>query len=219
MTDILRELPTRRYSEIRQLRRRGLMGPAVGPCWQCGSHLQPSYEHCHLHDYVRGILCHSCNIQMILVDARVTVRLADDWRIAHWAHCPHCAAAGPWEPFFTETEYERQGARVFLCSIGQAGARDRPLLIRQATDTHRWMVDDLFRQREAAALSGLSVTGLRRLRKLLRSSAKNVAATRAGSVEAYRLPGIGGLENELRSLAEWAGALIKEREATRGMLS
>ncbi len=206
-------LPTRSYAELRALRRRGACPPAAGPCWNCGrngAQDRPSYDHCHLHDYVRGVLCHGCNIQMAWVDARAAVA-AGDWRIAYWGRCPRCAAAGPWQPLLTRAEYLRAGGREFVLALGSARPRDRLMLISQAADSYPWMVGDLIRQREDAALGGLSLTGLRRLRRMLRAGAKDVAEARRGP-ETFWLPEYASLERELRSLAEWAAAVIRDRE-------
>lgn len=75
------------------------------------------YDHCHKHDRLRGVLCRDCNNAMHYVDAHVAVMIScrgpHRWEplwpgfLAHWARCPECAAAGPWEPWLTRREYGR----------------------------------------------------------------------------------------------------------------
>jgi hypothetical protein len=111
------ELPTRRYSQIRGLRRRGLMGPASGPCVIDGcdySYPGRVYDHCHVHDYIRGVLCLWHNGGMRLIDAHVALETRRGAaharetaaRLAHWARCPECTASGEWQPYQTALEYE-----------------------------------------------------------------------------------------------------------------
>lgn len=123
-------LPTRRYSQVKELRRRGLMSRATGPCAIDGCAIyRPSqavydrcfvYDHCHEHDYIRGVICLWHNTSMAMVDAHVmdpemrgsgrtsAAREAEAAALlAHWARCPGCAASGEWEPYQTRAEYGR----------------------------------------------------------------------------------------------------------------
>lgn len=120
-----RPLPTRRYSQVRALRRAGIMTAAAGPCEIAGCDAdrqariarhgpEPAryvYDHCHAHDHIRGVICVGCNPVMALVDARVLVTgpiyTRQRWPalLAHWVRCPDCAAAGAWEAWQTEAEY------------------------------------------------------------------------------------------------------------------
>src|SRR5262249_1726039 len=75
-----RTLITRRYSKVKGLRAQGILSPATAPCEIDGcSHRSPVpglrgagtgyvYEHCHQHDYIRGVTCGPCNMQMRLID-------------------------------------------------------------------------------------------------------------------------------------------------------
>src|SRR5262249_30835642 len=78
-----RALITRRYSKVKGLRARGIFSPAAPPCEIDGCRNRSPvpghrgrgtgyvYEHCHRHDYIRGVTCGPCNAQMTLMDARV----------------------------------------------------------------------------------------------------------------------------------------------------
>ena len=116
----LRTLITRRYSKVRGLRARGIMSPASAPCEIEGCRNRDPlsgyrgrgtgyvYEHCHTHDYIRGVACGPCNIDMIIIDARVDT--CTGWPrfgalLAWWLRCPTCAAGPPWEPWLTADEY------------------------------------------------------------------------------------------------------------------
>jgi hypothetical protein len=128
----------RRYSRLRrQLRTRTVPYPE-GPCgihaceadsnnYQCHWHTVHSlscrkytlvYDHCHRHDYVRGIICIGCNVIMSCIDqlhppapliqatpegkhwlTRVNAQHPFsptgaylDAYIGHWEQCPSCVA-------------------------------------------------------------------------------------------------------------------------------
>jgi len=115
-----RSLITRRYSKVKGLRAQGILSPATPPCEIDGCHNRSPlpdhrgrgtgyvYEHCHQHDYIRGVTCGPCNVQMTLMDARVDTCAA--WPrfgayLAWWLRCPTCAAGPPWEPWLTAYEY------------------------------------------------------------------------------------------------------------------
>lgn len=115
-----RPLITRRYSHVKGLRARGILSPATPPCeiGGCRNRLPlPDhrgrgtgyvYEHCHQHDYIRGVTCGPCNVQMTRMDARVDTCAA--WPrfgayLAWWLRCPTCAAGPPWEALVTGYEY------------------------------------------------------------------------------------------------------------------
>jgi hypothetical protein len=106
------ELPTRSYAELRRMRRDGLAPVASGPCmiYRCdcaslsgGGAVRFGYDHCHDHDYIRGVICHPRNGNMTYTDAEMTrVRLGspDRWPVApelvaHWARCPECVRSLP----------------------------------------------------------------------------------------------------------------------------
>jgi hypothetical protein len=117
------------YSVVYGLMRVKRVPPASGPCeiagcrrdsrrWWCGPghehgpgcrHDIIVYDHCHVHDYIRGSICLSCNGRMIQVD-----RFIQPWNysmtgmmpglIAHWERCPHCLARhGRWIACFIGT--------------------------------------------------------------------------------------------------------------------
>ena len=115
-----RALITRRYSKVKGLRAQGILSPATPPCEIDGCHNHSPlpdhrgrgtgyvYEHCHQHDYIRGVCCAPCNVQMTLMDARVDT--CASWPrfgayLAWWQRCPSCAAGPPWEPWLTAYEY------------------------------------------------------------------------------------------------------------------
>jgi recombination endonuclease VII len=115
-----RSLITRRYSKVKGLRAQGILSPATPPCEIDGCRNRSPlpdhrgrgtgyvYEHCHQHDYIRGVTCGPCNVQMTLMDARVDT--CASWPrfgayLAWWLRCPTCAAGPPWEPWLTAYEY------------------------------------------------------------------------------------------------------------------
>jgi hypothetical protein len=115
-----RALIIRRYSKVKGLRARGILSPATPPCEIDGCRNRSPlpgyrgrgtgyvYEHCHTHDYIRGVTCGPCNNKMIMMDARVDT--CADWPrfgayLAWWLRCPTCAAGPPWEPWLTTGEY------------------------------------------------------------------------------------------------------------------
>jgi hypothetical protein len=115
-----RSLITRRYSKVKGLRAQGILSPATPPCEIDGCRNRSPlpdhrgrgtgyvYEHCHQHDYIRGVSCGPCNVQMTLMDARVDT--CASWPrfgayLAWWLRCPTCAAGPPWEPWLTAYEY------------------------------------------------------------------------------------------------------------------
>jgi hypothetical protein len=70
--------------------------PRVPPCEICGIMDGTSYffDHCHLHGWVRGIVCPLCNSQLRAADS------GTGWSaryMLHWAKCPDCRA-GRWQP-------------------------------------------------------------------------------------------------------------------------
>jgi hypothetical protein len=74
------------------------------------------YDHCHIHDRIRGVLCRDCNNAMTHVDAGVDlsgVRSGRKWAelwpafLAYWERCPECLAGGPWERRMTWAELVR----------------------------------------------------------------------------------------------------------------
>lgn len=100
------------------MRRRGEGWRATGPCAIPGcayrsdvdTLMSPPFvwDHCHEHDYVRGMLCRDHNQLIAPVEAQ------DHWRLLHMPRrvviadllaylerCPHCAALGPWRPIMT----------------------------------------------------------------------------------------------------------------------
>lgn len=104
------------YKRLRYLMDHGQGQRAPGPCaipdcryirrygsyirdWE--SPLSPVFvwDHCHLHDYVRGILCRYHNAQMSLIDRYCpwVIEHTDlDPMRDHWSRCPQCASNGPW---------------------------------------------------------------------------------------------------------------------------
>jgi hypothetical protein len=105
-----RALITRRYSQVKGLRARGILSPATPPCEIDGCRNRSPlpghrgrgtgyvYEHCHQHDYIRGVTCGPCNVQMTLMDARVdtcAARPRFGAYLAWWLRCPTCAAGPP----------------------------------------------------------------------------------------------------------------------------
>jgi hypothetical protein len=115
-----RALITRRYSKVKGLRARGILSPASAPCEVDGCRNRSPrpnvrgrgtgyvYEHCHRHDYIRGVTCGPCNVQMTLMDAHVDT--CATWPrfgtyLAWWLRCPACAAGPPWEPWLTASEH------------------------------------------------------------------------------------------------------------------
>lgn len=61
---------------------------------------------------------------MALIDARVEpgsghTRMFMADLLTHWARCPQCAAAGPWEPWQTEAEYAGYALRQQIIGLGK----------------------------------------------------------------------------------------------------
>jgi hypothetical protein len=175
-----RALITRRYSKVKGLRARGILSPASAPCEIDGCrNCSPLpdfrghgtgyvYEHCHRHDYIRGVTCAPCNVQMTLMDARVeTCATWPRFRayLAWWLRCPACAAGPPWEPWLTADEYNDGPMLAELASLARtepgSAARDQALTLlarhgRAIVERRR------YRAREAKRAAGHAV--LARLR-------------------------------------------------------
>jgi len=134
------DLPTRSYARVRELRRRGRLPAATGPCEVPGCEARTAqagpaeaartrylYEHCHQHDYIRGVTCQRCNPALAYIDARVLMPIG--WHrparaaalLEFWSRCPSCAALGPWAPVMTLDEYAE-------CAIGRR-IRELPRLL------------------------------------------------------------------------------------------
>jgi hypothetical protein len=78
------------------------------------------WDHCHHHDYVRGMLCREHNGDMQPLDARILGADRDAALMVHWLRCPRCEAAR-WEAWLTKGEHAGLGARRVLLAIGAAG--------------------------------------------------------------------------------------------------
>lgn len=142
-----RSLITRRYSKVKGLRARGIMSPASAPCEIGGCRNREPFsdyggrgtgyvfEHCHRHDYIRGVACGPCNGEMTMMDAQVDT-CAESPRfgalLAWWLRCPTCAAGPPWEPWLTADEYHDAPMLLGLCSLGRtepgSAARDQAIM-------------------------------------------------------------------------------------------
>jgi hypothetical protein len=103
-----------KYSDVKIGLRTGVIRKPEGPCEirqcdSCGcgktncdiSHGVFVYDHCHIHGYVRGVICASCNRKMFRFDkymaARNFTRIArSQWwapvssYFRHWEKCPEC---------------------------------------------------------------------------------------------------------------------------------
>jgi hypothetical protein len=178
-----RALITRRYSKVKGLRARGILSPASAPCEIDGCrNCSPLpgfrghgtgyvYEHCHRHDYIRGVTCGPCNVQMTFMDAHVDA--CATWPrfgayLVWWLRCPACATGPPWEPWLTADEYNDGTMRAELASLGRtepgSAARDQALMLlarhgRAIVDRRR------YRAREAKRAAAYAV--LARLRAFL----------------------------------------------------
>lgn len=93
------------YSDTRKLAR------PHGPCesMACATDIKHSgrytYDHCHTHGWVRGVLCYSCNNRMKAVDEAMTKQAYSELAklrgkpgdhgklFRHWMRCPDCAAS------------------------------------------------------------------------------------------------------------------------------
>lgn len=102
------------YEDIKRGQRNGSVPRAKGPCEIKGCMGCPcgkancavgrsafAYDHCHIHGYVRGIVCISCNNKLkrfdgIMATGRLEVLPFRLWRapvsayIEHWNRCPEC---------------------------------------------------------------------------------------------------------------------------------
>jgi hypothetical protein len=124
------------------------MSPASAPCEieECRHRDQlPGYrgrgtgyvfEHCHQHDYIRGVACGPCNNDMILIDARIDT--CASWPrfgayLAWWRRCPACAAGPPWEPWLTADEYNDGPVLAELRDLARteprSAARDQAIML------------------------------------------------------------------------------------------
>lgn len=113
------EWPPTSYRRLRRLMDRGQGHRAPGPCAIPGCTLaRPDprplatpfvWDHCHAHDYVRGILCRIHNGMMAPVDNQDHAKIQWWSRLsaatfnlaaltAYWERCPECSSAGPWQP-------------------------------------------------------------------------------------------------------------------------
>jgi recombination endonuclease VII len=205
-------LPTRQYSVIRNLRKRNLVAPASGQCEMSacyGGNCALKYDHCHIHDYIRGILCHSCNIMMIDIDARVFVSWKPAAFAEYWAHCPQCAMSGPWEPYITADEYSRAWLRELIHTIGCWQSRDVRARLAVIPGTDK-LITELYTARQNMILTSLSMRNLRELRKLLHRSEQHMEKA------SYALPGSGESQNEAyqdaHSLTVWVARHISDLE-------
>ena len=109
--------PPTSYQRLYGMMRRGEGYRAPGPCaipgcayriWEKPFSPPFVWDHCHVHDYVRGILCRTHNVQMGPVDRQDHSHLRAIQRhlgqqgiaelLAYWLRCPECAALGPWQP-------------------------------------------------------------------------------------------------------------------------
>jgi hypothetical protein len=143
-----RALITRRYSKVKGLRARGILSPATPPCQidRCSNRSPVPghrgrgtgyvYEHCHQHDYIRGVTCGPGNAQMTLIDARVDTCAAGPRFgacLAWWLRCPTCAAGPPGEPWLTACEYHDAPLPAQLRDLAHTepgtAARDHALLL------------------------------------------------------------------------------------------
>jgi hypothetical protein len=132
-----RTLITRRYSMVKGLRARGILSPATPPCEIGGCRNRSPlpdyhghgtgyvYEHCHQHDYIRGVACGRCNNDMALMDARIDI--CAEWPrfaayLAWWLRCSTCAGGPPWEPWLTTDEYHDGPMLAELRDLGRTEA-------------------------------------------------------------------------------------------------
>ena len=111
------QFPPQSYRRLRQLMDHGKGFRAPGPCaiqgcdyitsgWYCEDKPRSpvfTWDHCHAHDWVRGMLCRNHNSSwMCAVDARLENTWEyDQWPelVAHWHRCPRCADEG-WRPLY-----------------------------------------------------------------------------------------------------------------------
>jgi hypothetical protein len=144
--------PPTSYRRLRSLMRQGTGQRAPGPCAIPGCALAVPdprplappfvWDHCHAHDYVRGILCRVHNVAMWPVDGqdhaelrrqlahhRGALVLAD--LAAYWARCPGCAALGAWQPVMVRhspgivARAAELAARAVRTTPGSPGFRGR----------------------------------------------------------------------------------------------
>jgi hypothetical protein len=105
--------PPSSYKRLRYLMDHGMGQRATGPCAIPGCArtgwkdipLSPQFvwDHCHLHDFVRGELCRYHNVQMGHVDRYAVQSFRSPQKLRdHWARCPECAAFGPWHPIMVQ---------------------------------------------------------------------------------------------------------------------
>lgn len=175
-----RTLITRRYSKVKGLRGQGILSPAAPPCEIGGCRNRSPlpdyrgrgtgyvYEHCHQHDYIRGVACGPCNNDMILMDARVET--CADWPrfdayLAWWLRCPTCAAGLPWEPWLTAGEHRAGPVLAELYDLGRtepgSAARDNAMILLAL---HGRVIIDLQRRRAYETKRASAHAALARLR-------------------------------------------------------
>ena len=115
--------PPSSYKRLSGMLRRGQGYRAPGPCaipgctyaargeldaarygWEWDKPRSPPFvwDHCHTHDYVRGILCRDHNRRIAPIDNQDHYRLRR-YRdlpelLAYRERCPACALSSPWQP-------------------------------------------------------------------------------------------------------------------------
>lgn len=82
--------------------------PCAGPCEISASCYTDRFvfDHCHIHNWVRGIICAGCNVLMgSMIDRHVHEASLNKRYLkllTHFNRCPECE---PWEPWITLEEY------------------------------------------------------------------------------------------------------------------
>jgi hypothetical protein len=142
---VLDAFPPESYRRLSSLMKRGKGYRAPGPCaipecsWvgrlgcdaakrDYGSGLPLFvWDHCHPHDYVRGMLCRYHNGQMRFLDGQDHYAMRGRWSggglfpllCAHWERCPPCAERGPWRPLmvFQTSSQVARSRRLYVRSM------------------------------------------------------------------------------------------------------
>jgi hypothetical protein len=189
-TGAMENFPPASYRRLCSLRRRGLGYRAAGPCAIPGCEyaaraiasaarykarlgyppppidrpLSPLFvwDHCHAHDYVRGVLCRDCNQKISPWDRQ------DHWvlrhrqerqeaMIAYRARCPECANLGSWTPIAVRHDPARVHRSKYLAAMSERAVAQRVLHARLLAEQKA--AQD---RRRASALKGVATRRARR---------------------------------------------------------
>ena len=124
-----------KYGLVKYNRNLGKKYPRTGACEVCGQAEYVSYsgktvklvfDHCHIHGWVRGMICAGCNVEMGRVDSHIVrddkdLKAAHDFTIALLSQHHRCPGCPVWEPWITFREYQDGLVYDLIVGIGKPG--------------------------------------------------------------------------------------------------